>query len=62
MMVDAMQSNRARAWAAAQLSTIAGDLLGAVTDRLVKYQVTGTTAEPEVHVLPFGVGATPTDR
>ncbi len=39
-----------------------GDLLGAVTDRLLKYQVTGTTAEPEVHVLPLGVGATPTDR
>lgn len=33
-----------------------GDLLGAVTDRLVTYRVRGTFAEPEVTVQPLGVG------
>ncbi|MCC7389968.1 MAG: hypothetical protein IT431_14500 [Phycisphaerales bacterium] len=33
-----------------------GDAIGAVTDRLVKYRVRGTVAEPRVTVDPLGVG------
>jgi hypothetical protein len=33
-----------------------GDAIGAVTDRLVKYRVRGTVAEPQVSVDPLGVG------
>ena len=31
-----------------------GHALGRVTDRLVRYQVTGTTQKPVIHVRPFG--------
>lgn len=33
-----------------------GDILGQVTDGLVKYNVTGTTSEPEVKIRPLGLG------
>jgi len=32
-----------------------GDLLGSITDRLLKYTIKGTFAEPEVGVAPFGI-------
>lgn len=34
-----------------------GDLLGKVTDKLVKYYVSGTVSEPKVSVKPLGIGA-----
>ncbi len=33
-----------------------GDLLGAVTGSVVKYQVTGTLGDTTINVLPFGIG------
>ena len=33
-----------------------GDLMGAVTDQLMKYHVTGTLSEPEFSVKPLGLG------
>ncbi|TVQ79804.1 MAG: hypothetical protein EA380_03940 [Phycisphaeraceae bacterium] len=33
-----------------------GDILGAVTDRLVTYRIRGTTSEPRVSVAPLGIG------
>lgn len=35
---------------------LAGDVLGAVTDRLVKYRIRGTVGDPQVTVDPLGVG------
>jgi hypothetical protein len=34
-----------------------GDLFGAVTDRLVKYRITGQGGETEIAVKPLGIGA-----
>lgn len=34
-----------------------GDLFGAITDSLMKYQVVGTWTEPKVEVRPLGIGA-----
>jgi hypothetical protein len=34
-----------------------GSWIGAVSDQLVKYRVTGTVGEPKVNVVPLGVGA-----
>lgn len=33
-----------------------GNILGAVTDQLVKYRVRGTVGDPEVSVAPLGIG------
>lgn len=33
-----------------------GDFLGSITDKLVKYEVTGTVQEPKVKVKPLGLG------
>lgn len=33
-----------------------GDLLGDMTDRLMKYRIRGTTADPRVTIVPLGVG------
>ncbi len=33
-----------------------GDLLGGMTDRLMKYRIRGTTAEPQVTIAPLGIG------
>jgi hypothetical protein len=33
-----------------------GDIFGKLTDTLVKYQVTGTVAEPKIKVKPLGLG------
>lgn len=38
-------------------SGLLGQVIGAVTDRLMKYHVQGTYAEPTVVVRPFGIGA-----
>ncbi len=34
-----------------------GKILGAVTDTLLKYHVTGTVSEPKVDIKPLGIGA-----
>jgi hypothetical protein len=34
-----------------------GDLLGKITDKLVKYEITGQGGESSFAVKPFGIGA-----
>lgn len=36
-----------------------GKIIGAVTDRVLKYRIRGTVAEPKVSVHPLGIGSAP---